>query len=89
MAAISFVIACKARKIAQIAQNNQLFYKLLNFIRAFSDAFCGLSRMLMSKYVNKVKAFITRTQTTRTPRLLELSPISLRFHPTFQSFLLG
>ena len=63
MAAISFVIACKARKIPQIAQNNQLFYKLLNFIRAFSDAFCGLSRMLMRKTV-----FITRTQVTRTPR---------------------
>ena len=55
MAAVFFVIACKARKIQQIAQNNQLFYKLLNFICAFSDAFYGLSRMLMRKNANRVE----------------------------------
>ena len=38
MADVSFVIACKARKIAQIAQNNQLFYKLLNlWVKSYAN----------------------------------------------------
>ena len=48
MAGISFVIACKKVKIAQIAQINQLFH-LLNLKWAYGDAFYGLTHMLMSK----------------------------------------
>ena len=48
MAAISFVIACKELKIAQIVQINQLF-QLLNLICACGHTFYGLSHMLMSK----------------------------------------
>jgi len=48
MAAISFVIACKELKIAQIVQINQLF-QLYNSICACGHTFYGLSHMLMSK----------------------------------------
>ena len=51
MAAISFVIACKELKIAQIAQINQ-FFPLLNLICAYDDAFNGLTRVLISKNAN-------------------------------------
>ena len=48
MAAISFVIACKEVKIAQIMQ----LFQLLNLICAYSDTFYWLTSMLMSKNVN-------------------------------------
>ena len=48
MAGISFVLACKKVKIAQIAQINQPF-QLLNLICAYGDAFYWLTRMQMSK----------------------------------------
>ena len=48
MAGISFVIACKEVKIAQIAQINQLFQHQ-NLICAYGDAFYGLTRAQMSK----------------------------------------
>ena len=48
MASISFYIACKELKLAQIAQINQAF-QLLNSICAYGDLFCGFTRMLMSK----------------------------------------
>ena len=48
MAAISFVIACKELKIAQIGQ----LLQLLNLIRAYDDVFHKLTRKLMSKNVN-------------------------------------
>ena len=51
MAVISFVIACKELKIAQIAKIGQLL-QLLNLIRAYDDLFHKLTRMLMSKNVN-------------------------------------
>ena len=54
MADISFNIACKELKIAQIVQLNQLF-KLLNFLVCiYGHGFCELSHMLvkMSKNVN-------------------------------------
>ena len=51
MAAISFVIACKELKIAQIALINQ-FFPLLNLICAYGDAFNGLTRVLISKNAN-------------------------------------
>ena len=48
MAAISFVIACKEVKIAQIMQ----LFQLLNLICAYSDTLYWLTSMLMSKNVN-------------------------------------
>ena len=48
MAAISFVIACKEVKIAQIIQ----LFQLLNLICEYGDAFYWLTSMLMSKNVN-------------------------------------
>ena len=48
MAAISFVIACKEVKIAQIIQ----LFQLLNLICAYGDALYWLTSMLMSKNVN-------------------------------------
>ena len=51
MADISFNIACKELKIAQIAQVNQLF-QLLSLVRTYSHGFYELSRMLMRKNVN-------------------------------------
>ena len=51
MADISFSIACKEMKIAQIAQVNQLF-KRLNPVRTYSHGFYELSQMLMTKNVN-------------------------------------
>ena len=52
MADISFNIACKELKLAQIAQLNQLF-KLLHLVHIYGDGFYELSRMLMKKNVNK------------------------------------
>ena len=51
MADISFNIACKELKIAQIAQLNQLFQVLL-LVHMCGHGFCELSRMLMRKNVN-------------------------------------
>ena len=53
MAAISFVVVCKELKVVQIAQIkiNQLFQPL-NLICAYSEAFYGLTRMIVSKNVN-------------------------------------
>ena len=51
MAAISFDIACKELKLAQIAQINQPF-QLLNAICAYGDLFYGFTHMLMSKNVS-------------------------------------
>ena len=48
MAAISFVIACKEVKIAQIIQ----LFQLLNLICAYGVALYWLTSMLMSKNVN-------------------------------------
>lgn len=48
MASISFDIACKELKLAQIAQINHAF-QLLNSICAYGDLFYGFTRMLMSK----------------------------------------
>ena len=48
MAAISFVIACKEVKIAQIMQ----LFQLLNLICAYSDTLYWLTSTLMSKNVN-------------------------------------
>ena len=48
MAAISFVIARKEVKIAQIMQ----LFQLLNLICAYSDTFYWLTSMLISKNVN-------------------------------------
>ena len=48
MAAISFVIANKELKIAQIHQ----LFQLLNLICAYGDALYGLTCMLMNKNVN-------------------------------------
>ena len=48
MTAISFVIARKEVKVAQIIQ----LFQLLNLICAYGDAFYWLTRMLMSKNVN-------------------------------------
>ena len=51
MADISFNIACKELKIAQIAQLNQLFQPL-HLVHMCGHGFCELSRMLMRKNVN-------------------------------------
>ena len=52
MADISFNIAFKELKIAQIAQGNQLF-QLLNYVSSYTGyGFYELSRMLMRKNVN-------------------------------------
>ena len=51
MADISFNIACKELKIAQIAQVNQLV-QLSNLVREYGHGFYELSRMLMRKNVN-------------------------------------
>ena len=51
MADISFNIACKELKIAQIAQFNQLF-QLLHLVPIYGCGFNELSRMLMRKNVN-------------------------------------
>ena len=51
MAAISFVVVCKELKVVQITQINQLFQPL-NLICAYSKAFYGLIRMIVSKNVN-------------------------------------
>ena len=51
MADISFNIACKELKIAQIAQLHQLF-KLLLLVHICGHGFNELSRMLMRKTVN-------------------------------------
>ena len=51
MADISFNIACKEVKIAQIAQVNQLF-QLLNLFRTYGHGFYVLRRMLMRKNVD-------------------------------------
>ena len=51
MADISFNIACKELKIAQIAQLNQ-FFQLLRLVHAYGHGFYELSRMLMRKNVN-------------------------------------
>ena len=52
MADISFNIACRELKIAQIVSLNQLF-KLLNFLVCiYGRGLCELSHMLVSKNVN-------------------------------------
>ena len=51
MAHISFSIACKELKIAQIAQPNQLF-QLNHLVHIYGHDFYELSRMLMRKNVN-------------------------------------
>ena len=51
VAAISFAIACKKLKSAQITQINQLF-QLFNLICAYGCTFYGVTLMLMSKNVN-------------------------------------
>ena len=51
MADISFNIAFKELKIAQIAQVNQLF-QFLDLVHIYSHGFYELSRMLMRKNVN-------------------------------------
>ena len=51
MADISFNIACKELKIAQIAQLNQLF-QLLPLVHIYGHGFYELSGMLMRKNVN-------------------------------------
>ena len=51
MADISFNIACKELKIAQIAQFNQLC-QLLNLVHIYGHGFYELSRMLIMKNVN-------------------------------------
>ena len=51
MADISFNIACKELKIAQIAQFNQLF-QLLHLVQIYGHGFYELSRMLMRKHVH-------------------------------------
>ena len=48
---ISFNIACKELKIAQIVQLNQLF-QLLHLVHIYSHGFYELSRMLMRKNVD-------------------------------------
>ena len=48
---ISFNIACKELKIAQLAEVNQLT-QLLNSVRIYDHGFDELSRMLMRKNVN-------------------------------------
>ena len=48
MPSISFDIACKEMKFAQIAQIN-LAFQLLNSICAYGDLFYGFTHMLMSK----------------------------------------
>ena len=53
MADISFNIACKELKIAQIAQLNQLF-QLLHLVPIYGHGFYELSGMLMRKNVNNV-----------------------------------
>ena len=50
MADISFNIACKRLKIAQITQLNQLF-QLLNLVSIYGHGFYELSRMLIRKNV--------------------------------------
>ena len=50
MAAISPVIDCKELKIAQTAQNNQLF-QLLKLICTYDNVFYGYTRMLMRNNV--------------------------------------
>ena len=52
MADISFNIACKELKIAQIAQLNQLFQLLHLGLDIYGHGFYELSRMLMRKNVN-------------------------------------
>ena len=51
MADISFNIAYKELKIAQIARLNQLFQPL-HLVHMCGHGFCELSRMLMRKNVN-------------------------------------
>jgi len=51
MATISFAIACKELKLAQIAQINKPF-QLLNSICACGDLFYGFTCMLISKNVS-------------------------------------
>ena len=51
MADISFNIACKERKIAQIVQLNELF-QLLHLVHIYGYGFYELSRKLMRKNVN-------------------------------------
>ena len=51
MADISFNIACKEMKIAQIAHLNQLF-QLLHLVYIYGHGFYELSCMLMRKNVN-------------------------------------
>ena len=51
MANISFNVACKELKIAQIAQLNQVF-QLLHSVHIYGQGFYELSRMLMRKNVN-------------------------------------
>ena len=51
MADISFNIACKELKIAQIAQLNQLV-QFLYLVDIYGHGFYELSRMLMRKNVN-------------------------------------
>ena len=55
MTDISFNIACKELKIAQIAQLNQLF-QLLHLVCIYGHGFYELSRMLMRKNVNMTSA---------------------------------
>ena len=51
MADISFNIACKELKIAQIAQLNHLFQRL-HLVHVYGHGFYELSRILMRKNVN-------------------------------------
>ena len=51
MADISFNIACKELKIAQIAQLNQ-FFQFLHLVYIYGRGFYELSRMLMRKNVH-------------------------------------
>ena len=51
MADISFNIACKKLKIAQIVQLNQLF-QFLHLVYIYGNGFYELSRMLIRKNAN-------------------------------------
>ena len=54
MTAISFVIACKEVKIAQIIQ----LFQLLNLICAYGDVFYWLTRMLNISIEQNIRSII-------------------------------
>ena len=73
MADISFNIACKELKIAQIAQLNQLF-QLLHLVFVYGHGFYELSRMLMRKNVSSMTSTKIRLF---NPSSCQLSPFHL------------